>query len=162
MKHFVGQCCERIFTNPCLSRTYQEQSYRCIYSNPINLRVLACVCVYVCACVVCVCVCDVCVCVWCGVCVCVCVRVRACVSMSVCVWVVVVVVVCVCVCACACACVGVGVLYGGVVCAAISHREVAGSIPDDYADTILSSPSQTPPDFSFILLRGCQQPVHGA
>ena len=36
----------------------------------------------------------------------------------------------------------------------------AGSIPDDYGDTRLSSLSQTPPDFSFFLLGGDQQPVH--
>ena len=35
-----------------------------------------------------------------------------------------------------------------------------GSIPDDYGHTRLSSLSQTPPDFSFILLGGYQQPVH--
>ena len=50
--------------------------------------------------------------------------------------------------------------YGAVVCAAISDQEVAGSIPDDYGHTRLSSLSQTPPDFSFILLGGYQQPVH--
>ena len=82
VKHFIGLCCERIFTDPCLSRTYEEQSYRCIYSNPINLRVQACVGVYVCACV-CMCVCVV----WCGVCVCVCdvVCVCVCVCVRVCV-----------------------------------------------------------------------------
>ena len=95
-------------------------------------------CVRVYVCVWCVCVCGVCVCV--RVCLCVCVGGGGCL--------------CVCVCVC--------VLYGAVVCAAISNREVAGSILDDYGHTILSSPSQTPPDFSFILLRGCQQPVHGA
>ena len=62
---------------------------------------------------------------------------------------------CVRVCVCPCC-----VPYGAVVCAAISNREVAGSIPDDYGHTRLSSLSQTPPDFSFILLGGCQQPVH--
>ena len=52
----------------------------------------------------------------------------------------------VCVCACVCVCV--------CVC-------VAGSIPDDYGHTRLSSLSQTQvPDFSFILLGGYQQPVH--
>ena len=50
--------------------------------------------------------------------------------------------------------------YGAVVCAAISNRGVAGSIPDDYGHTRLSSLSQTSPDFSFILLGGYQQPVH--
>ena len=35
-----------------------------------------------------------------------------------------------------------------------------GSIPDDYGRTRLSSLSQTPPGFSFILLGGYQQPVH--
>ena len=43
-----------------------------------------------------------------------------------------------------------GVSYGAV----ISNREVAGSIPDDYGHTRISSLSQTPPDFSFILLGG--------
>ena len=52
---------------------------------------------------------------------------------------------------CACACVRV---------CGISNREVAGSIPDDYGHTRLSSLSQTSPDFSFILLGGYQQPVH--
>ena len=42
----------------------------------------------------------------------------------------------------------------------ISNREVAGSIPDDYGRTCLSSLSQTLPDFSFILLGGYQQPVY--
>ena len=59
------------------------------------------------------------------VCVCVCVRVRVRVRVRVCVW--------------GCVC-----LYGAVVCAAISNRELAVSIPDDYGHTILSSPSQTP------------------
>ena len=36
----------------------------------------------------------------------------------------------------------------------------AGSIPNDYRHTRLSSLSQTPPDFYFILLHGYQQPVH--
>ena len=35
-----------------------------------------------------------------------------------------------------------------------------GSIPDDYGHTRLSSLSQTPPDFSLILLGGYQQTVH--
>ena len=47
-----------------------------------------------------------------------------------------------------------------MVCAAISNREVAGSIPDDYGHTHLSSLSQTSSGFSFILLGGYQQPVH--
>ena len=51
-------------------------------------------------------------------------------------------------------CVCVCVPYDAVVCAAISNREVAGSIPDDYGHTRLSSLSQTPPDFSIILLDG--------
>ena len=42
----------------------------------------------------------------------------------------------------------------------ISNREVAGSIPDDYGRTRLSSLSRTLPDFSFILLGGYQQPVY--
>ena len=42
----------------------------------------------------------------------------------------------------------------------ISNREVVDSIPDNYGRTHLSSLSQSPPDFSFILLGGCQQPVH--
>ena len=72
-----------------------------------------------------------------------------------------------CVHACACVhvfvCVwggGVRVPYGAVVFAAISNREVAGSIPDDYGHICLSSFCHTPLDFSFILLRGCQHPVH--
>ena len=40
----------------------------------------------------------------------------------------------------------------------ISNREVAGSIPDDYGRTRLSSLSRSLPDFSFILLGGYQQP----
>ena len=64
------------------------------------------------------------------------------------------------VCVCVCVCLSVCVPYGAVVCAAISNREVAGSIPDDYGHTRLSSLSQTSPDFSFILLGGYQQPVH--
>ena len=63
---------------------------------------------------------------------------------------------CLCLWVCVCGCVP----YGAVVCAAISNREVAGSIPDDYGHTRLSSLSQTPPDVSFILLAGYQQPVH--
>ena len=59
-----------------------------------------------------------------------------------------------CVCACVC------VPYGAVACAVISNRYVADSIPDDYGHIHLSSLSQTPPDFSFILLGGYQQPVH--
>ena len=47
-----------------------------------------------------------------------------------------------------------------MVCAVISNQEVAGSIPDEYGHTRLSSLSQTPPDFSFILLGGYQQPVY--
>ena len=66
--------------------------------------------------------------------------------------------VCVCVCVCVCV-VCVCVPYGAVVCAAIFNREVAGSIPDDYGHTRVSSLSQTS-DFSFILLGGYQQPVH--
>ena len=62
--------------------------------------------------------------------------------------------VCVYVCVCVC------VPYDAVVRAAISNREVAGSIPDEYGHARLSSLSQTPPDFSFILLGGYQQPVH--
>ena len=58
--------------------------------------------------------------------------------------------VCVCVCVCVCMC----------VCAVIFNRAAAGSILDDYDPTRLSSLSQTPPDFSFILLGGYQQPVH--
>ena len=46
------------------------------------------------------------------------------------------------------------------VCAVIFNRAAAGSILDDYDPTRLSSLSQTPPDFSFILLGGYQQPVH--
>ena len=42
----------------------------------------------------------------------------------------------------------------------ISNREVAGLIPGDCGHTRLSSLSQAPPDFSFILLGGNQQPVH--
>ena len=42
----------------------------------------------------------------------------------------------------------------------ISNREVAGSIPDDYGRTRLSSLSRTLLDFSFILLGGYQQPVY--
>ena len=42
----------------------------------------------------------------------------------------------------------------------ISNREVAGSIPDDYGRTRLSSLSRILPDFSFILLGGYQQPVY--
>ena len=57
---------------------------------------------------------------------------------------------------CLCVCVP----YGAVVCAAISNREAAGLILDDYGHTRLSSLSQTSPDFSFILLGGYQQPVH--
>ena len=41
-----------------------------------------------------------------------------------------------------------------------SDREVTGSIPDDYGHTCLSSLSQTPSDFSFMLVGGYQQPVH--
>ena len=41
----------------------------------------------------------------------------------------------------------------------ISNREVAGSIPDDYGRTRLSSLSHTPTP-SFILLGGYQQPVY--
>ena len=41
-----------------------------------------------------------------------------------------------------------------------SNREVAGSNPDDYGHKRLSFPSQTPPDFSFLLPGGYQQPVH--
>ena len=70
---------------------------------------------------------------------------------------------CVCVCGggggvwvCVCVCVP----YGAVVYAAISNREVTGSIPDDCGHIRLSSLSQTPPDFSFILLGGYRQPVH--
>ena len=47
-----------------------------------------------------------------------------------------------------------------MVCVVISNREVVVSIPDDYGHTRLSSLSQTPPDFTFILLGGYQQPVH--
>ena len=57
---------------------------------------------------------------------------------------------CVCVCVCVCLC----------VCVCVHVCEVAGSIPDDYGHTRLSPLSQTPPDFSFILLGGYQQPVH--
>ena len=62
------------------------------------------------------------------------------------------------------------ITYGAVVYAAISNREVAGSIPADYGHThththththiYLSSLSQTPPDLSYILRGGYQQPVH--
>ena len=41
----------------------------------------------------------------------------------------------------------------------ISNREVAGSIPDDYGRTRLSSLSHSPTS-SFILLGGYQQPVY--
>ena len=41
----------------------------------------------------------------------------------------------------------------------ISNQEVAGSIPDDYGRTRLSSLSHSPSS-SFILLGGYQQPVH--
>ena len=41
----------------------------------------------------------------------------------------------------------------------ISNREVAGSIPDDYDRTRLSSLSHSPSS-SFILLGGYQQPVY--
>ena len=93
-------------------------------------------------------------------CVCVCVRARA--RAPACVRVCVYVCVCVCVSVCVYVtlCVCVCVPYCAVVCAAISNREVAGSIPDDYGHTRFSSLSQTPPDFSFILLGGYQQPVH--
>ena len=59
------------------------------------------------------------------------------------------------VCGCGCVCVFVFVC----VCAVISNRAAAGSILDDYDPTRLSSLSPTPPDFSFILLGGYQQPV---
>ena len=51
--------------------------------------------------------------------------------------------------------------YGAVVLyvQSISNREVAGSIPDDYGRTRLSSLSHSPSS-SFILLGGYQQPVH--
>ena len=49
---------------------------------------------------------------------------------------------------------------GAVVCAAISNREVAGLIPGEYGHARFSSLSQTPADFSSILLGGYQQPVH--
>ena len=42
----------------------------------------------------------------------------------------------------------------------ISNREAAGSIPDDYGRTRLSSLSRSLPDFSFILLGGYQQPMY--
>ena len=58
----------------------------------------------------------------------------------------------VCVRACACVCVCVRVQ-------SISKREVAGSIPDDYGRTRLSSLSHSPSS-SFILLGGYQQPVY--
>ena len=41
----------------------------------------------------------------------------------------------------------------------ISNREVAGSIPDNYDHTRLSSPSHSPSS-SFIFLGGYQQPVY--
>ena len=62
-----------------------------------------------------------------------------------------------CVCVRVCVCGGGG---GGGVDVCDSNREVAGSIPDDYGRTRLSSLSRTLPDFSFILLGGYQQPVY--
>ena len=71
--------------------------------------------------------------------------------------------VCVCVYVCVCVCVYVCVCVSHMVqwyVQSISNREVAGSIPDDYGRTRLSSLSRTLPDFSFILLGGYQQPVY--
>ena len=62
-----------------------------------------------------------------------------------------------CVCVCVCVCVSHMVQW---YVQSISNREVAGSIPDDYGRTHLSSLSRTLPDFSFILLGGYQQPVY--
>ena len=102
------------------------------------MRTRVCVCVRVC---VFVCV-HVCVCVCLHVCVCVPARARVCVYASSTVYY---------------KCVSHN--YGEVVCAETSNREVAASSPDDYGHTRLSSLSQTPPSFSFILLGGYQQPV---
>ena len=63
-----------------------------------------------------------------------------------------------------------GVQWSNGVCVCVSHmvqwyvqsisnREVAGSIPDDYGRTHLSSLSHSPSS-SFILLGGYQQPVY--
>ena len=99
-----------------------------------------------------------------SVCMCVCVRERECVCIYVCVCVCVCLWLCGCVDVCVCVdvdvCVCVRVSCGAVVCAAIFNREVPGSIPDDYGHTHLSSLSQTPLDFSFILLGGYKPPVH--
>ena len=66
--------------------------------------------------------------------------------------------VCVCVCVCVfCLCVSHTVQW---YVQSISNREVAGSIPDDYGRTRLSSLSRTLLDLSFILLGGYQQPVY--
>ena len=73
---------------------------------------------------------------------CVCVYVRACVCMCVCVYV--------------CVCVSHMVQW---YVQSISNREVAGSIPDDYGRTRLSSLSHSPSS-SFILLGGYEQPVY--
>ena len=71
-----------------------------------------------------------------------------------------------------CVCVGGGGrMWWVYVCVCVSHmvqwyvqsisdREVAGSIPDDYGRTRLSSLSRTLPDSSFILLGGYQQPLY--
>ena len=100
--------------------------------RPLYVRMCLLVCVCVC---VCLCVC---------VCVCVCMRLL--------------VFVCVCVCVCVCLWYVSHMVQWYVQ--SISNREVAGSIPDDYGRTRLSSLSRTLPDFSFILLGGYQQPVY--
>ena len=55
-----------------------------------------------------------------------------------------------------CVCLGVSLQW---YVQSIPNREVAGSIPDDYGRTRLSSLSHSPSS-SFILLDGYQQPVY--
>ena len=84
-------------------------------------------------------------------CVCLC----ACVYLCVCVYL------CECVCACVyvCVCVCVSHMVQWWYVQSISNREVAGSIPDDYGRTRVSSLSHSPSS-SFILLGGYQQPMY--
>ena len=86
--------------------------------------------------------------------VCVCVYVCVVRVWCVCVW-------CVCYSFCVCVCVGGGGVSHMVqwYVQSISNREVAGSIPNDYGHTRLSSLSRSPSS-SFILLGGYQQPVY--
>ena len=78
-------------------------------------------------------------------------RVCVCVCLCVCVHV--------CMCVRVCTCVCVSIIWCSGMCSDF-QSEVADLIPDDYVHTRVSSLSQTPPDFSFILLDCYQQSVY--